>query len=143
MKRWLAAICAFLCGISLMGCSGTAEKETTSVTADSPVAGKKVAYIMQMAPSDIFQMWSESAQETAEGLGMEYDAFFCGGSDAQWQDTISQCAAAVIAAVYRKNQPPVFFEGRIVYDVLYFGICCKGCAICLRVLRGLWGLRDL
>ena len=56
---------------------------------------------------------------------------------------ISQCAAAVIAAVYRKNQPPVFFEGRIVYDVLYFGICCKGCAICLRVLRGLWGLRDL
>ena len=94
MKRWLAAICAFLCGISLMGCSGTAEKETTSITADSPVAGKKVAYIMQMAPSDIFQMWSESAQETAEGLGMEYDAFFCGGSDAQWQDTISQCAAA-------------------------------------------------
>ena len=49
---------------------------------------------MQMAPSDIFQMWSQSAQETAEGLGMEYDAFFCGGSDAQWQDTISQCAAA-------------------------------------------------
>ena len=94
MKRWLAAICAFLCGISLMGCSGTAEKETTSVTAGSPVAGKKVAYIMQMAPSDIFQMWSESAQETAEALGMEYDAFFCGGSDAQWQDTISQCAAA-------------------------------------------------
>ena len=39
-------------------------------------------------------MWSQSAQETAEGLGMEYDAFFCGGSDAQWQDTISQCAAA-------------------------------------------------
>lgn len=53
-----------------------------------------MAYIMQMAPSDIFQMWSQSAQETAEGLGMEYDAFFCGGSDAQWQDTISQCAAA-------------------------------------------------
>lgn len=94
MKRWIAAICAVLCGISLVGCSGTTEKESTSVTVDSPVAGKKVAYIMQMAPSDIFQMWSESAKETAEGLGMEYDAFFCGGSDAQWQDTISQCAAA-------------------------------------------------
>lgn len=94
MKRWIAGIFTFLCAISLMGCDGTNRADTINVTVDSPVAGKKVAYIMQMAPSDIFQMWSESAQETAEALGMEYDAFFCGGSDAQWQDTISQCAAA-------------------------------------------------
>ena len=61
---------------------------------DSPVAGKRVAYIMQMAPSDIFRMWSDSAKETAEALGMGYDAFYCGGSDSTWQDTVYQCAAA-------------------------------------------------
>ena len=59
----------------------------------SPVEGKKVAYIMQMAPSEIFEMWSQSARETAEGLGMKYEAFFCDGSDQQWRDTITQCAA--------------------------------------------------
>ncbi|HJF56195.1 substrate-binding domain-containing protein [Anaerotruncus colihominis] len=62
-------------------------------TSASPVAGKKVAYIMQMAPSDIFQMWSEYAEKTAVGLGMEYQAFFCNGSDTTWQDTVSQCAS--------------------------------------------------
>ena len=94
MKRWIAGFCALLCTISLMGCDGTAQSGTTMDIVDSPVAGKKVAYIMQMAPSDIFQMWSQSAQETAEELGMEYDAFFCDGSDALWQDTVSKCAAA-------------------------------------------------
>ena len=94
MKRWITGLCALLCAASLAGCGGIADEDIKSVTVDSPVAGKRVAYIMQMAPSDIFQMWSGAAQQTAEGLGMEYDAFFCGGSDAQWQDTVSQCAAA-------------------------------------------------
>lgn len=94
MKRWIAGFCALLCVLSLAGCGSTARPDSASDTVDSPVAGKKVAYIMQMAPSDIFQMWNQSAQETAESLGMTYDAFFCGGSDAQWQDTVEQCAAA-------------------------------------------------
>ena len=94
MKRGIAGLCALACAIFLSGCGRGVQPESTPNTIDSPVAGKKVAYIMQMAPSDIFQMWSQSAEETAEKLGMEYDAFFCGGSDAQWQDTISQCAAA-------------------------------------------------
>lgn len=95
MKRWIAGFCALLCALSLAGCGQKeAQSAPETTTVDSPVAGKKVAYIMQMAPSDIFQMWSQSAQETAEGLGMTYDAFFCGGSDAQWQDTVEQCASA-------------------------------------------------
>ena len=93
MKRGTAGLCALLCALTLAGCGGTEQPDSAPAAVDSPVAGKKVAYIMQMAPSDIFQMWSQAAQETAEGLGMEYDAFFCGGSDAQWQDTVSQCAA--------------------------------------------------
>ena len=93
MKRWIAGACALLCALSLTGCGNAPQPEGTAVV-DSPVAGKKVAYIMQMAPSDIFQMWSQSAQETAERLGMKYDVFFCGGSDAQWRITVAQCAAA-------------------------------------------------
>ena len=90
-----AAVSAFLL---LAGC---AESSSSGAAAgggrravDSPVAGKRVAYIMQMAPSDIFTMWSESAKETANALGMGYDAFYCGGSDSTWQDTVYQCAAA-------------------------------------------------
>ncbi len=96
MKKWTALACA-LAVLMAMTCLGRADEagaDASAAGADSPVAGKKMAYIMQMAPSDIFQMWSQAAQETAQGLGMEYDAFFCGGSDAQWQDTVSQCAAA-------------------------------------------------
>ena len=75
MKRWIAGLCILLCAGFLAGCGGTAQPDASPAAVDSPVAGKKVAYIMQMAPSDIFQMWSQSAQETAEKLGMTYDAF--------------------------------------------------------------------
>ncbi len=61
-------------------------------TEGSPLHGEKVAYIMQMAPSEIFQMWSASAEETASRLGMEYDAFFCNGSDEKWMETAERCA---------------------------------------------------
>lgn len=93
MKHWISGLLALLCAAALTGCAGTTQTESETSQTDSPVAGKKVAYIMQMAPSDIFQTWSQSAQETAEALGMEYDAFFCDGSDEQWQDTVAQCAA--------------------------------------------------
>lgn len=76
---------------SFAGCSGSDEEPSSG--ANSPVTGKKVAYIMQMASSDIFQMWADAAQKTAEGLGMEFQAFFCNGSDTEWQDTASRCAA--------------------------------------------------
>ena len=36
--------------------------------------------------------WSASAEETANRLGMEYEAFFCNGSDEQWMETVEQCA---------------------------------------------------
>lgn len=94
MKKRTALLCALLLLFTLAGCGGAAEPAAGAESVDSPVAGKRVAYIMQMAPSDIFQMWSQAAQETAESLGMSYDAFFCGGSDTQWQDTVAQCAAA-------------------------------------------------
>lgn len=75
--------------LSAAGCTNSSDVENTK----SPVSGKKVAYIMQMSSSDIFQTWSQSAQKTAEALGMEYEAFFCEGSDDVWKDTVSKCAA--------------------------------------------------
>lgn len=95
MKRWYSLLAALLCAAVLTGCgtpSETPPEETSAATTASPVEGKKVAYIMLLAPSDIFQVWSQSAQETAEKLGMDYDVFFCNGSDQQWQDTVTQCA---------------------------------------------------
>ncbi len=67
----------------LAGCSAKTE---------SPVEGKKVAYIMFMSSSGIFEMWSESFKETAEALGMEADTFFCEDSDEEWRNRILQCA---------------------------------------------------
>ncbi len=73
-----------MCG-ALLGC-GTAGEE-------SPVEGKKVAYIMQMEESDIFTAWSEAAEATAKALGMEYEAVFCNGSDEEWRKQVENCAA--------------------------------------------------
>ena len=59
---------------------------------NSPVEGKKVAYIMYMSSSPIFELWSESFTETAKALGMEADTFFCEDSDEEWKNRILQCA---------------------------------------------------
>ncbi len=63
-----------------------------SSKADSPVEGKKVAYIMYMSSSSIFEMWSEAFENTAGSLGMTADTFFCNDSDEEWKNTILQCA---------------------------------------------------
>ena len=93
MKRIVIFCLTILMAISLAGCSGAQDYAQNTQSPESEVSAKRVAYIMQMAPSDIFETWSEAAEKTANSLGMEYQAFFCGGSDSEWQDTIAQCAA--------------------------------------------------
>ena len=44
------------------------EETTTESSTESPVAGKKIAYIMYMSSATIFQMWSDSFTATAEKL---------------------------------------------------------------------------
>ena len=61
--------------------------------AASPVAGKKVAYIMIMPSATIFQMWANSCKDLASALGASCDVFFCDGDFNKWQDTIRTCAA--------------------------------------------------
>ncbi len=71
----------------------TAAADTTG-SAVSPVAGKKIAYIMLMSQSTIFNMWSENFEGTAEKLGMEADTFFCDNNAEDWKNRIETCAAA-------------------------------------------------
>ena len=66
--------------------------EATTGTGESPVACKKIAYIMLMSCATIFQMWSDSFTETAEKLGMTADTFFCSDNADTWKSTIEQCA---------------------------------------------------
>ena len=83
-----ALLAGVLAAGSVMGGTMVANAEEVS-----PVAGKKVAYIMLMSPATIFQMWSDSFTTAAEKLGMEADTFFCADNAQTWQDTIAQCAA--------------------------------------------------
>lgn len=101
MRRLLAVLGALALVVALVACGGDGGKATSSdgggstpasEAAASPVEGKRIAYVMQMAPSEIFEMWADSAEGTAEALGMEFDAFFCDGSDGAWRDTVTRCA---------------------------------------------------
>lgn len=70
----------------------TDEAAATESTTESPLQGKKVAYIMYMSSATIFQMWSDSFTATAEALGMEASTFFCNDNADTWKSTIEQCA---------------------------------------------------
>ena len=89
-KKLLAVLLAGVLTLGILGASVTSAEEAV----ESPVAGKKIAYIMLMTPATIFQMWSDSFTATAEALGMTADTFFCSESAETWQDTIAQCAAS-------------------------------------------------
>ena len=67
--------------------------QTGGDTTASPVAGKKVAYIMIMPSATIFQMWANSCKDLASALGASCDVFFCDGDFNKWQDTIRTCAS--------------------------------------------------
>jgi simple sugar transport system substrate-binding protein len=90
LKKFAALLLASVLAIGSLGVVATSADEASV----SPVAGKKIAYIMLMSPATIFQMWSDNFEATAEALGMEADTFFCSDNAETWQDTIAQCAAA-------------------------------------------------
>ncbi len=113
MKKLIAMLLALAMVFALVACGGGNDKPSSNPATSnggastsepapggnedegpvSPVAGKKIAYIMLMTPATIFQMWSDSMTETANKLGMEAKTFFCSDNAETWQNTISQCAA--------------------------------------------------
>ncbi len=107
MKKLVAMLLALAMAFALVSCGGgtastsggtsnpgSASTDGPKTNVESPVAGKKVAYIMLMTPATIFQMWSESFETTAKKLGMEAKTFFCNDNADTWKETVSQCAAA-------------------------------------------------
>lgn len=107
MKRTIFTILItmlFLC-ITLGACnkkeevSQTNQTETTS-DIQSPVAGKKVAYVLNYASSDIFQLCADACVKTANALGMSCDVYFSNGNDADWQDAISRYASSGYDGVF-------------------------------------------
>ncbi|MCE5344631.1 MAG: substrate-binding domain-containing protein [Eubacteriales bacterium] len=81
----------------------------------NPVAGKKVAYIMQLTSSTIFQMWKDSCADLCAKEGVQFDFFFSDNDGNKWQDTISSCAAAgydgLLLSHGNKDGSYVFLKG--------------------------------
>ena len=97
LKRIVVLVMVAVLALTAVFANGTGEATpaTTNVSGEavSPVAGKKVAYILNLASSDIFQLCADQCKVTAEKLGMTCDVYFSNGNDATWQDYISTCAA--------------------------------------------------
>ena len=91
LKKFTAIL---LAAVLCLGILGGSVVSADDAAVESPVAGKKIAYIMLMTPATIFQMWSDNFKATAEKLGMEADTFFCDDNAETWQDRITQCAAS-------------------------------------------------
>lgn len=85
------------------GCGNTEKQKTSDSTSSqsvSPVEGKRIAYILNMASSEIFQLCANQCKKTAESLGMTCDVFFSDGDDTAFQNYISTCAAGDYDGLY-------------------------------------------
>lgn len=107
MKKLLALVLALALVLSLGACAAntnstatTAKEEpantpqTTAAdqTETLPLAGKKIAYVLNVVSTDIFQMAANAAKETAEALGATCDVYFTDTDNVRFQDTVSTCA---------------------------------------------------
>ena len=88
-KGVLGAIMLMALAFLFAGCG----KDSQGSAKDSPVKGKRVAYILNMPGSDIFQQCAAQCKDTAAKLGMTCDVFFSNGNDTVFQNYINTCAA--------------------------------------------------
>lgn len=72
--------------------------------------GYRIAYILNVASSDIFQMAAASAKETAEALGMTVDVYFTDTDNVKFQDFVNTCAGQGYDAMFLShgNQETAF-----------------------------------
>jgi simple sugar transport system substrate-binding protein len=100
MKKLLGILMVLLLSLSLVACNNSTPEpeptpsggEDTSDVTSLPTYGKKVAYILNVATSDIFQMAVSGAKETAEALGMTLDVYFTDTDNVKFQDTVNTAA---------------------------------------------------
>lgn len=72
---------------------GNEEKPTEPASSDAlPLEGKRIAYILNVVSTDIFQLAANGAKTTAEALGATVDVYFTDTDNVRFQDTVSTCA---------------------------------------------------
>ena len=57
-----------------------------------PLAGKRIAYILNVVSSDIFTLAANAATSTAEALGATVDVYYTDTDNVKFQDTVSTCS---------------------------------------------------
>lgn len=107
MKKLLALVLVLALAVSLCACAKTQETKKTTAKDAAPAAtegtaaapaeklpleGKRIAYILNVVSTDIFQMAANAAKETASALGAECDVYFTDTDNVRFQDTVSTCA---------------------------------------------------
>jgi len=114
MKRIQGIILSLTMITALAGCgssSSTVSSEPASQSSASassavtetgslPTEGKKIAYILNVASSDIFQMAVQGAQDTAKALGMTVDVYFTDTDNVKFQDFVNTCASQDYDAMF-------------------------------------------
>ncbi len=115
MKKLLALALSLTLAISFVGCASspasTTPASTSAATTTStgstapaenklPTEGKKIAYILNVSTTDIFQMAVAGAKETAEALGMTVDVYFTDVDNVKFQDYVNTCAGQGYDAMF-------------------------------------------
>lgn len=57
-----------------------------------PLEGKRIAYILNVVPSDIFNMAENAAKATGAALGATVDVYYTNTDNVQFQDTVATCS---------------------------------------------------
>lgn len=86
-KSLVSLILAILLTLTFMGTLSEAATPT-----DITVKGYKIAYILNVTSTDIFQMAVSGATETAKALGMTVDVYFTDVDNVKFQDYVNVCA---------------------------------------------------
>ncbi len=111
MKKFLAMLFVVAMVISLGACNNTSNNKNEEGKDNKPPAsgdtggdvqegdgkdfvdrGYKIAYILNVASSDIFQIAVSNAQQTGEALGMTVDVYFTDTDNVKFQDYVNTCA---------------------------------------------------
>jgi len=111
MKKLIALVLAMLLILSMSACtaktpaektpaettpannaSNTATEEAPKQAEALPLEGKRIAYVLNVVSTDIFQLAAKAAKETAEALGATCDVYFTDTDNVRFQDTVSTCA---------------------------------------------------
>lgn len=102
MKKLIAFVMVLVLVASLCACGASqsqSQANTSSASTPSnpsteglPLAGKRIAYVLNVVSTDIFQLATKAAQETAEALGATCDVYFTDTDNVRFQDTVSTCA---------------------------------------------------